>query len=497
MDKQSRNRLPEQCLFMNANGEIMRIEYGKPGFNRSELNTENRKANQVIVNSYNEKHGITAEQVDTMHQGALFGWNVPQLSRQEHSGMKSGHIFEVEISRPGSFGAETSSTLTLPAAPYEILDALDKARITNERVIYSAEIIGCELDYLPQFIGNNANLYELNHLAERLFSLNEWELDCFEGMVMMDTIRTQYSPIAVDRLINMTHSMNDCHVVYEAHDDSTLGKFYADNDFVQKLKNVPDEIYECLDFGKIGKEMREGEGGVFTPHGYVVQNSEILQTYHSGDAVTLEKPDYTVLLRVTKGYFNDPQYDNNLVAFLKLPADDEMLSQAVEAVKAASPEECVFSAADCMIPSFTEKIGDALYESEGDRYGLVNELAQQLRYIKEENGVLTYKAMLETTPADISLEDVLDLAFLTGEFELLSETASPADYAEKEVQRMMSFESDDGLEQFCNLEGYGRYLMEKYGIAQTPYGLLEQQNGRTVEQCLNNRPSKSHGMEMR
>lgn len=497
MDKQSRNRLPEQCLFMNANGEIMRIEYGKPGFNRSELNTENRKANQVIVNSYNEKHGITAEQVDTMHQGALFGWNVPQLSRQEHSGMKSGHIFEVEISRPGSFGAETSSTLTLPAAPYEILDALDKARITNERVIYSAEIIGCELDYLPQFIGNNANLYELNHLAERLFSLNEWELDCFEGMVMMDTIRTQYSPIAVDRLINMTHSMNDCHVVYEAHDDSTLGKFYADNDFVQKLKNVPDEIYECLDFGKIGKEMREGEGGVFTPHGYVVQNGEILQTYHSGDAVTLEKPDYTVLLRVTKGYFNDPQYDNNLVAFLKLPADDEMLSQAVEAVKAASPEECVFSAADCMIPSLTEKIGDALYESEGDRYGLVNELAQQLRHIKEENGVLTYKAMLETAPADISLEDVLDLAFLTGEFELLSETASPADYAEKEVQRLMSFESDDGLEQFCNLEGYGRYLMEKYGIAQTPYGLLEQQNGRTVEQCLNNRPSKSHGMEMR
>ncbi|WP_367568197.1 antirestriction protein ArdA [Lacrimispora sp.] len=496
MDKQSRNRLPEQCLFMNANGEIMRIEYGKSGFSRSELNTENRKANQVIVNSYNERHGITAEQINTMHQGALFGWDVLQLSRQEQSGMKSGRIFEVEISRPGSFGVETSSTLTLPAAQYEILDALDKARITDERVIYSAEIMGCELDYLPQFIGTNANLYELNHLAERLSSLNEWELDCFEGMVMMDTIQTQYSPIAVDRLINMTHSMNDCHVVYKAHDDSTLGKFYADNDFVQKLENVPDEIYECLDFSKIGKEMREGEGGVFTPHGYVVQNGEILQTYHSGYAVPLEKPDYTVLLRVTKGYFNDPQYDNDLIAFLKLPADDEMLSQAVEAVKAASAEECVFSTADCMIPSLTEKIGDALYESEGDSYGLVNELAQQLRHLKEENGVLTYKAMLETAPADISLEDALDLTFLTEEFEILSETASPADYAEKEVQRMMSFESDDGLEQFCNLEGYGRYLMEKYGIAETPYGLLEQQNGRTVEQCLN-RPSQNHGMEMK
>ena len=60
MDKRSKNRLPEQCLFMNANGEIMSIEYGKSGFRRSKLSTENRQANREIVNSYNEKHGITA-----------------------------------------------------------------------------------------------------------------------------------------------------------------------------------------------------------------------------------------------------------------------------------------------------------------------------------------------------------------------------------------------------------------------------------------------------
>jgi hypothetical protein len=115
-------------------------------------------------------------------------------------------IFEVEISRPGSLGAETAAALALPATPYEILDALDRARVTDSRVIYSSEILSCELDYLPQFISPSVNLYELNHLAERLSGLSEWELDCFEGMVMMDTIRTQYAPIAIDRLINMTHS---------------------------------------------------------------------------------------------------------------------------------------------------------------------------------------------------------------------------------------------------------------------------------------------------
>jgi hypothetical protein len=34
-------------------------------------------------------------------------------------------LFELEISRPGSFGAETSAALALPATPYELADALD------------------------------------------------------------------------------------------------------------------------------------------------------------------------------------------------------------------------------------------------------------------------------------------------------------------------------------------------------------------------------------
>lgn len=493
MDKQSKSRLPKECLFINADGEIMKIEHGKSGFRRSELSTENKKANREIVNSYNERHGITAEQVKRMHHGALFGWDATQPLRQEKSGAKNGRMFEVEISRPSSFGAETSATLTLPAAPYEILDALDKARITDERVIYSAEIISCELDYLPQFIRSNTNLHELNYLAGRLSSMNQWELDCFEGMVMMDTLQTQYSPIAIDRLINMTHSMEDCHVVYEAHDDSTLGKFYADNDFVQKLENVPDEIYECLDFGKIGKEMREGEGGVFTPHGYVVQNGEIAKTYQSGAAIPLEKPDYTVLLRITKGYFNDPQYDNSLVALLKLPANDEDISQAIASVEAASPEECAFSATDCIVPYLTEKINDELYESEGDRYGAVNELAQQLRRIMGENRIPTYKAMLETAPKDLSLEEAIDLAGQAADFRLLREIPSPLEYAQAEILKH-DIPLKDELIGSRDLYSYGQKLMDAQGAVGTEYGILLSEDGMTVEQCLG-RPDQH--MEMR
>ena len=116
----------------------------------------------------------------------------------------------------------------------------------------------------------------------------------------LDAVQTQYAPISAERLINMTHSMTHCQVAYEAHDDQALGKFYADNDFVPALEKVSDEVYAYLDFGKIGKEMREGEGGVFTPCGYVVQNGEIAVCYHSGDASPLDKPDYACLLYTSR-----------------------------------------------------------------------------------------------------------------------------------------------------------------------------------------------------
>ena len=409
--------------------------------------------------------------------------------------MDKGKIFEVELSRWNPSGANPSVEIALPATPYELADALDRAGIAGDTV-YSAEVLSCQLDYLSQFIQPDINLHELNHLAQRLSSLSAWELDCFEGMVMMDAVQTQYAPIPAERLINMTHSTEHCQVAYEAYDDPSLGKFYADNDFVPALEKVSDEVYAYLDFGKIGKEMREGEGGVFTSHGYVVQNGEIAADYHSDYASTLEKLDYAVLLCITKGHFNDPAYDNDTAVFLKLPAGDAALIKAVDAVGAASPEECAFSAVDCMAPFLTEKINNALYASEGGCYGLVNELAEQLRQLETENRLPTYKAVLEEAPGDLSLEEALDLASMTEEFALLADTASPTEYAKKEIQRMLSVESDYGLNKFCDLEGYGRYLLEQRGVAETSYGMLVPQNGMTVEQCLN-RPSQSFSMEMK
>ena len=67
-------------------------------------------------------------------------------------------IFTVELSRWNPSGINPSVEITLPATPYELEDALEKARITGDTV-YSAEVLSCKLDYLPQFIAPDANLH--------------------------------------------------------------------------------------------------------------------------------------------------------------------------------------------------------------------------------------------------------------------------------------------------------------------------------------------------
>ena len=402
--------------------------------------------------------------------------------------------FELIISRPGSFGANTSATLALPATPYELADALDKARATDEKVIHSIEILSCELDYLPQFLSPSTNLYELNHLAHRLSALSQWELDCFEGMVMMDTIQTNYASIAVERLINMTHSMENCQIAYEAHDDASLGLFYADNGFIPELETLPENVFKWLDYGKIGKEMREGEGGVFTPSGYVVQNGEISQTYKSGDAIPAKKPDYAVLLKVTKGYFNDPKYDNELTTALKLPTDDKELYRAVGEVDAASPEECAFTAVDCIVPRLTEIINNTLDVSIGDCCGQMNELARQLQKLDRSDSIPTYKAILSATSKDkdISLEEALDLAYQAESFSLMREVGSPADYARGELAKC-TIPLKEELLTVGDLFRYGEKLMKHKGAVSTDYGILLSNNGQIVEQILTH---FEHGMKM-
>lgn len=77
------------------------------------------------------------------------------------------------------------------------------------------------------------------------------------------------------RTLAVSAGADCCHVV-GATSDAELGRFYAENGFMEELDGLSDDVFEMLDFGKIGKALRTGENGTFTRSGYVVKHSELV-----------------------------------------------------------------------------------------------------------------------------------------------------------------------------------------------------------------------------
>lgn len=167
----------------------------------------------------------------------------------------------------------------------------------------------------------------------------------------------------------------------------------------------------------------------------------------------------------------------------------------MESVDATYTEECVFIIYDCMIPSLTEIITDSLYESDGDSYGLVNELAQQLKSLNDQGSILTYKAMIEATPKDITLEDAFDLSRQVELFSVTREVSTPAEYG-RSVLSKYSIECEQELLSSIDLYEYGKKLMEERGVSLTEYGVIWSQTGQTLDQLLDNH-DKHIDMEMK
>ena len=136
----------------------------------------------------------------------------------------------------------------------------------------------CGRDYLAEHLPEDMKLTELNLLACKLADLSPQQGTAFEGLVRMDLDKGM-AELPLNRLIDLANSADCCHVVAEAGNDEQLGRFYVDNNFPVLPAGLPEEVYELLDYGAIGRKARMEEGGVFTSGGYVVQHSDLDVSY--------------------------------------------------------------------------------------------------------------------------------------------------------------------------------------------------------------------------
>ena len=382
-------------------------------------------------------------------------------------------------------GACQEVELDLPATDYELLDAMEQIRLEDGKHPYLEFHAVEEYDYLNERI-QETDIFPLNALAKRLAELDTQGMAVFEGLVCMD-IQKGGETIPIGSLIDYAYSGDCCHVVEDAVTDEELGMFLVENGFIPEAENLSDKALKLLDYAQIGKNHREAEGSTFTGFGYVEQHDPPAEVYKTLD-LTPKTPDYTILLEVSKGFFNDPSYDSEKTAQLKLPASPEALTSALETVGAWDWRETGWSCLDCRVPVLSEMISDAEVGIDS-----LNDLAQRLADM-EPKTLNTYKALLEATDCK-DLQSAEALIDSLDEYIFSPQYSSPIEMAKGELSVILCDEDAAFLAPHLNLYRYGQSLIERCGGTLTAYGLIEREDHQPV-QAMENKPRQG-GMEMR
>lgn len=384
--------------------------------------------------------------------------------------------FTVSLCNPDK---DTYVTLELPADPYAVLDAWERLRLAPDtRVEWEMEDYG-EFPVLFPGLQSGEGFPALNALAERLTSLDSRQRTAFEGLVKLQDGR----PMEPDALITLSEQAKHCQVAPEATDDASLGRVYAANGSIPEVKDVPDKVFELLDFQLLGRRIRQSAGGVFTRQGYVVPDGNWKPTEGQEPRIAPEAPT---------GFFRLELRLGEERAELTLPAGQELV-EVRERMEAVGLPNCAVTAFHSRVPQLPAAWATP------ERLDTLNCLAIRLMVLAERDSLalIKYKAVLEVSSIS-SLEDAMALTEQLDAYNLNWVTASPEDVARGELRRSMGEENADLLCWYLNLYGYGEALIQQYGGELTDYGLLTRADGQPVQKPLPPQPTRGGvQMEMR
>lgn len=375
-------------------------------------------------------------------------------------------IFQVYLAKADVPNNDAYATLDLPASPWALWDAMDKVRLLDGETLYLEIDEYYRFDALaPHLAGLDISLNELNDLAGELAKLDTIQGIAYRGLLEMavqEKVESNGGIITIQELRNLAVSAGgDCCHVVDAADDAQLGRFYAENEFVPELDGISDEVFEMLDFARIGKALRTGEGGVYVSGCYVVRDGGLLTAPPCPKELP-EKPGY--LFRLTLGLH--PDFRDDRTAMLDFPASEEDLEEVQEQLGTLQWENTVVFDYDGIIPN-AATFADLPMEMEA-----FNEFTKAVEDIPARQVQLPkLKALLKQFEVQdiataISLTEHLDAYVLTPEI------SSPQETAIDQLHFMTDDHSAELLLSHVNLYAYGCDIIKEDNAVLSPYGLL-------------------------
>ena len=354
---------------------------------------------------------------------------------------------------------ERGVELTFPVSQYEMMDAFEQIHTKSPGDVYwQVDEFHC-FDYLAPHLDESMSIFEFNSLTEQLSKLDERQETALEGLLQMQVnkhMQENSGPITAQELMMLAHNVDHCHVLADVHTDTELGKFCADNDFLPELNDLPDSAYALLDYAKIGKQMRESEAGVFTPHGYVVRTEELqpLPDYEP-------QRDINYMIRLALMNHENEQR----TAVLDLPATEQRMQEVQKELDAPEWYDAQFTGCDAIVPRLNTMLTDV------EDLPRINELAQALQELKASGQLTKFKAVVSATQCE-TLEDVFDRIEKLPQYCFETKIRDKDALVRDELEFVLGGKDADLIYKHLNREAYAEDVLKQYGAEITPYGMV-------------------------
>lgn len=317
-------------------------------------------------------------------------------------------IMRLELSAEKALnGGYYYAELLLPAADYEIKDAMQRTRAVGRENTVEVSILEC--DILPELQDirlDTFSLDELNFLAKRLSSLPDEELPVFYAVTEQIFNDTDENPVSIKDLINCTYSLDTVPVAHNVSNLSELGRFAFENELLSDLEGIPESAVPFLNAEQIGRVQQKNDNGVFEGRLYIPTVHYDRPEIYDGETLPdeeSESSDFAIRLLVsgTPEHIKGDPVDRAI--WLNLPMASDILANYAAAFNEADIGDCVYYDFESVIPQITSDMFGSMSDVQA-----LNKLAAEISIMSETEQV-KFKAVLDAENT-ASIQDAMNAA---------------------------------------------------------------------------------------
>ena len=382
-------------------------------------------------------------------------------------------IMRLELSAENPVhGGYYYAELLLPAADYEIKDAMQKTRAVGRENTVEVSILEC--DILPELQDirlDTFSLDELNFFAKRLASLPNEELPVFYAVTEQIFNDADENPVSIKDLINCTYGLDTVPVAHNVSNLAELGRFAFENELLSDLEGIPESAVPFLNAEQIGRVQQKNDNGVFEGRLYIPTVHYERPEVYDGKSLPEEEAENSVFL-LKVGSYPKHSFSAGTPALydLRLPADSDKLFNITRACGEPEINLCFCYEFYSSVPQITSDIFESMEEIDE-----LNSLAQRITRMSEAEQV-KFKAILDTENT-ASIQDALNAAQNLWRYKFAAEPDTADAFFKNYVAENADTRFDNRWLGGLFARNEGERLLGRIGATLTDYGVISARNG--------------------